>query len=95
MAFPCTSCGLCCRIAPTVVPGWPTREDGACIHLAHDNTCKIYSTRPEVCRIDAMQRRSGRDEREYHEATAEVCNRLQEEAGMDPKYRVQLPPKDF
>jgi hypothetical protein len=41
-----------------------------------------------------MQRLSGATEREHHEANAEVCNRLQEEAKMDPKYRVQLPPKN-
>lgn len=95
VAFPCTSCGLCCKVGPKLVPGWPLREDGACIHLAHDNTCKIYASRPLVCRVDQMQRLSGSSEREHHEANAEVCNRLQEEAGMDAKYRVQLPPKDF
>ena len=28
------------------------RGDGACIHLTETNECRIYSERPEQCRVD-------------------------------------------
>lgn len=91
MKFPCTACGICCKIGPRHVPGWPLRDDGACAHLQSDNTCAIYETRPDVCRVDVMQRRSPLSLSDYHRLTAALCNEYQDAAGVDPKFRVQLP----
>jgi Fe-S-cluster containining protein len=88
--FPCTACGLCCRIGPRLVEGWPLREDGACAHLNDDNTCAIYDTRPEVCRVHEMQKKSGIDQRTYFNLSAKICNDFQTDAGLDEKYRVPL-----
>jgi Fe-S-cluster containining protein len=53
--FECTKCGECCRR----IRGIPGLEDfvtesGACVNLADDNSCKIYETRPKICRINDM-----------------------------------------
>ena len=31
-----------------------TREDGACEQLGEDGRCRVYATRPLVCRVDMM-----------------------------------------
>ena len=90
--FPCTGCGLCCRAIVKRFPDWPRRADGeACVHLRHDNTCAIYQTRPLICRVDAMLRLSNRETKEFYQANADICNRLQEEAGTDESFRVKIP----
>ena len=54
--FPCTSCGLCCQNISTVNE---LKEfdlgNGICKHFnINDNSCNIYETRPNICRIDKM-----------------------------------------
>lgn len=75
--FPCTRCGVCCLAAKDM--GLPVDDDGICLNLSHDNLCKIYDKRPEICRI------KGR----YIEAAAR-CNQLQDLVGTDPTYRVRF-----
>jgi len=82
--FPCTSCGVCCRVLPKRVHGWPLRADGACFYLNSDNQCDIYEDRPEVCKVGYF----ATDKARYYEATAELCNKMQEEAGVGEEYRV-------
>lgn len=53
MTFPCTKCGACCRRVDAVADlADLDRGDGACVHLAGDNTCRIYEERPKACRVD-------------------------------------------
>ncbi len=97
--FPCTSCGLCCRLVVNVIPEL-AKEDGSCIHLDDENQCKIYDSRPEVCRVSfAIHRKrvdSGEDnfscntEEEYFKANADVCNQLQKQVGLGEEYRVKI-----
>lgn len=47
----CTKCGACCHFVRLVIPQFD-RGDGACIYLTTENTCAIYETRPEICRVD-------------------------------------------
>jgi len=61
-AFPCSSCGACCRLV--YLNAWFRRNeflrpDGACKHLAADNTCSIYADRPEACRINGIYEGAG------------------------------------
>lgn len=57
MKFECSQCGLCCKLAsPAVLDaiGLPHAPSGGCGHLLPDNTCAIYETRPDLCRVDRM-----------------------------------------
>ena len=71
-----------------------TREDGACEQLDEQGQCRVYATRPLVCRIDmmAMLRRLPREE--AWARNAEVCNALQAQFGLSPHFRVRLPVVD-
>ena len=80
MSFPCTKCGACCHVAG-YIGFMPKREDGACVHLSADNTCEIYEDRPPECRVPDGPKR-------LHEATAAVCNVLQEYYQIDTAFRV-------
>jgi uncharacterized protein len=77
-AFDCNGCGGCCRRVRNIHPDWPTRPDGACIHLTADNRCAIYEKRPMVCRVDAMRPPEMSVER-WHQLNAEMCARFQAE----------------
>lgn len=96
MTFPCTSCGACCRRVGQLAPalrllvGFPYQAtpDGACEHLDADARCRIYATRPQVCRTDGMHTVLGLDRATYYAQTAAVCNDWQVADGLDPRYRV-------
>ena len=50
----CKNCGACC-IAPSIssaLPGMPGGKAAGvrCVNLSPDNTCRVYTTRPPVCR---------------------------------------------
>ena len=81
-AFPCSQCGLCCRHPNLSKLGLEVDDTGACIHLGPDNRCRIYETRPDVCRVDRMARRQNRlSMQEYYLQNSLVCNELMLEAG--------------
>jgi len=77
MEFPCNKCGLCCRLVRFIDPNWPTRPDGACVHLSVDNRCEIYTTRPRICRVDENLPPGVTVER-WYDLNSEVCKELQE-----------------
>ena len=72
----------------------PQREDGACIYLARDNTCKIYATRPELCNMEKMyEKRKGpwnMSKIEYFKFNSECCNKMIKEDGLDEKYLINI-----
>lgn len=53
--FPCNQCGACCRhVDLSPLTAYLNRGDGICqYHDSDRHLCKIYATRPEVCRVDA------------------------------------------
>jgi len=79
--FLCSQCGACCREAANLGL-MPDRGDGACIHLQQDNSCGIYETRPEICRVVGTKK-------DYIEAT-KVCHALIDHYGLDEKYKIDL-----
>ena len=91
--FQCSKCGACCRRAGKLGL-MPKREDGACIHLADDNTCKIYETRPEFCRVDKMAESNGKwlgmTQEQYYRMNNQLCNQWIKEDGMDASYLIQI-----
>lgn len=52
--FQCSQCGECCRHIDRI-PQLAALDsgNGVCIHL-NGYLCDIYSSRPEVCQVDAM-----------------------------------------
>jgi len=72
----------------------PQRADGACIHLAEDNTCKIYETRPDVCRVNVMAEKNkgklGLSTDQYFKVANRICNSWMDEDGMDESYRIKI-----
>ena len=55
MNFDCDKCGACCKnIRRANFAHELDRGDGICKHFdAQTNLCKIYSTRPIFCNVDA------------------------------------------
>lgn len=94
MSFPCTRCGLCCKNIGGIRE--LTQYDsgaGICKHFQPELGCLIYESRPLVCRIEEGYDLYARDsvtKVEYIKLNAEVCNRLQEEAGMAIEFRVRI-----
>lgn len=65
-------------------------EDGSCKFLNEDNSCSIYETRPEICRIEEMQKESGIHKDAYFADSAKACNQIQEHFEVPVKFRVKL-----
>lgn len=100
--FPCTSCGCCCRrIGKTVEKAkflsgelaFPFKwdETGKCEMLTDDNRCRVYDTRPLVCRIEEMYKYFGSYSREeFYKMNIAACNQMMDEDGVDKKYRIPV-----
>lgn len=91
--FPCTGCGQCCKqIYGVLIEDGFALEDGSCKHLQPDNSCGIYETRPDVCRMSELkaQRSPELTDEEFHQQRANTCNRLQEYEGVPIEFRVIL-----
>ncbi|GAA7500501.1 hypothetical protein HpBHB23_10060 [Helicobacter pylori] len=56
------------------------------------NLCKIYESRPLICRVDEAHKKlySHILLKEFYAKNAEVCNALQEANHMDKSFRVIL-----
>lgn len=72
----------------------PQREDGACVHLTSENTCKIYADRPELCNIEKMYERRKEQlqmsKTDYFKMNNVVCNQLIVEAGLGKEYLIDI-----
>lgn len=91
--FPCSGCGLCCQNLIDI----PEMKDynlgnGVCKYFDKlTNSCTIYETRPDICRVDKMfelKYYKHFTKEEFYIANANVCNELQEQYRMDKSYRV-------
>ena len=79
--FLCSQCGACCREAANLGL-MPDRGDGACVHLQKDNSCGIYESRPEFCKVIGTKE-------QYIEST-KFCHKLIDHYGLDEKYKINL-----
>lgn len=91
--FLCSSCGACCRRAGQLGL-MPQRDDGACIHLDTDNRCKIYETRPDICRVNKMaeinKQALGLSTIDYYKMSNGFCNQWIKEDKMDDSYLINI-----
>ena len=85
--FPSTMCGACCRRAFLV--GLPHLANGTCVYLK-DNECSIYSSRPDICRIDKGAEVCGVSKPEFYRQNAAICNAMIKQDGMDDKYLIDI-----
>lgn len=91
--FPCTNCGLCCQNISTVDE---LKEydlgNGVCIHFNKiDRKCKIYETRPSICKIDEMYQMKYIkffSKEEFYIENAKICNQLQAKFKLDDSFKV-------
>ena len=91
MKFLCSKCGACCRRAG-LLGLMPQREDGACINLDTDNTCKIYDTRPDFCRVEKMaeKNKDTMSKLLYFELSNSICNEWIKEDGLDKSFLIDI-----
>jgi len=91
--FKCSKCGACCRRAGQLGL-MPQRKDGACIHLDDDNTCKIYDTRPDLCRANVMaevnRKKFNLSLLEYYKMSNTLCNEWIKEDGLDDSFLINI-----
>lgn len=106
--FPCSGCGACCRKINVAVAnskmlsnmlevelpfpyGWD--EKGVC-EMLEDNRCKVYETRPLLCRVDDLgklfKKKSILNKRKFHKLTARACNILIDEFKINKSFKVKL-----
>lgn len=79
--FPCDACGQCCRrVNYSEETAYLDRGDGTCRHLDDEtHLCKIYETRPLVCRVEDYykQKLSHLYEwEEFVEINVNICQKL-------------------
>ena len=94
-SFECTKCGACCKsIAHIAELSDYHSGDGVCKHLdLATNECKIYETRPLVCRVDEMFEKyfsSVLSKAEFYKLNAKCCNALQEQQGISENFRMKI-----
>lgn len=81
--FVCDCCGICCKH----IKGIKELEnfvldDESCINLdKNTNLCKIYDTRPTICRVDRMyevEYFKYFNKKEFYELNQKACEKLKE-----------------
>lgn len=92
MSFPCTKCGLCCqKLDKSDILSNFHDGNGVCKFYHSFIGCVIYTTRPDVCRIDNGYEKFFLNKislKEYYQLNAKICNQLQVERKVPEKFRV-------
>lgn len=81
--FNCSQCGLCCqRVNFAEETKFLDRGDGTCKHYdSETKNCSIYTTRPDICRVDKFYERHYKKTHswdEYVVMNLAACRDLQE-----------------
>jgi len=91
--FPCTKCGLCCQHIETIeeLKDFDV-GNGVCKYFnTIDNSCSIYETRPDICRIDKMYEIKYKyffTKNDFYIENAKICNKLQETHKFNKSFRI-------
>lgn len=79
--FNCDGCGICCRSVGHLYP-FIESVDGICTEFDSElNKCKIYDSRPLICRVDDYYKTYGSDNMtldEWHDENTKACKLLKE-----------------
>ena len=93
--FPCSGCGLCCQNISNVDE---LKEfdlgNGVCKYFNFlDNSCDIYETRPDICKVDKMfdiKYNQYFSKEEFYIENAKICNSMQDKYKIDKSFRVKI-----
>ena len=83
--FLCDKCGLCCQHIPEIEELKNFHNgNGICIHFDKESyKCKIYETRPNVCRVEKMYdlvyHKEFKTKEEFYTANMTICNILKKQ----------------
>ncbi|MCI1010475.1 YkgJ family cysteine cluster protein [Pseudomonas oryzihabitans] len=77
-AFVCTKCGLCCKnLDKATAYTHLDRGDGTCVNFnSTSHNCRIYETRPLICRVDDFYEQNlsaNMSKSEYVAANMKAC----------------------
>ena len=80
--FPCERCGICCRsISGVSLAKDMVLPNGVCKFLDEEkNLCRIYSTRPIFCNVDAYYDKymsQVMSRQEFYDKNKEACRQMQ------------------
>ncbi len=93
--YPCTGCGLCCKHIGSIseLKDYDL-GNGVCKYLdVLTNSCVIYDTRPDICRVDKMFDDVYHEffsKRDFYVKNAEACNSLQLIHKIDKSYKLNI-----
>jgi len=83
--FICDGCGLCCQNILNIKELNAFHNgDGVCIYLDKESMqCKIYETRPDVCRVDKMYdlvyHKEFKTKEQFYSVNMAICTILKEQ----------------
>lgn len=88
--FPCKQCGLCCRlVGKSIRTKHLALKDGTCRYLnKKTNLCSIYSSRPNVCRVDDyydLKYKNIMSRDEFYSMNLKICKQLMEMVSKNGK----------
>jgi len=63
-------------------------EDGCCEKYDKDRGCTAYEERPDFCRTDKGQQKSGLSEEEYNKKAALACNTMIDILQIDESFKL-------
>lgn len=93
--FPCTSCGLCCQNISNVLELKDFNlGNGICKYFdSINNSCIVYDTRPDICRIDKMFNTKYNKyftKEDFYIENAKVCNELQDRYKLNNSFKIKI-----
>ena len=95
MEFLCSKCGACCRNVGN--SKLPSDDKGVCLNLDQENNiCKVYNTRPNICRVDKIFENSFKDimtKKEFYVWNTEACHWLIDKEDLDESFKIDI--KDY
>ncbi len=105
-SFPCTQCGLCCKLVGKVLDNienldpirrsladnfpYKPKDDGSCEMLSEDGLCTVYHDRPDICNISTVAKALNISLTDYYLQSAKNCNKLIILLGEKPEYLINL-----
>jgi Fe-S-cluster containining protein len=88
--FLCSSCGACCRNVQNLpLPS----TNGVCDNLDKEtNKCKIYETRPKICRVDEMYDvfKDKYTKKQWFIENTKVCHVLIDKEGIEDSFKIDI-----
>ena len=86
----CSSCGACCRnVEHLPLPS----TNGICDNLDQKtNQCKIYDSRPKICRVEEMYEvfKNEYSKKQWYIENTKACHILIDKEGIDDSFKINI-----